>query len=153
MAQLAGHVAPEPQQAGPDVARQGPRPQDLGERPGGLAPPELELEESVPRHVEALGEEQVVFIPGVDMRDPPTIPQDLDGLLQPGDAEFFRSAAGGVGEDREATGHVQGADQQTPMSHESDSPGCSVGSHRRRQDRRIDLGRRVRSETAPGPTG
>ena len=75
VAQLARHVAAEPQQPGPDVAGQRPWPLDLRQRPRGLAPPELELEEPVAGGVVSLGQEQVVLVPGVDVGDPPAVAQ------------------------------------------------------------------------------
>src|SRR5262245_13550996 len=127
MTQLSRHVTSESQQASTDIARQRPRSQDLRECPGGLAPPEFQLKKSIPRHVEALGEEQVMFVPSVDMSDSPTISEDLDGLSQPRDAEFFRFATVRAGKDRQTTGRVQNTNQPTPMSHGYDSLGCSVG--------------------------
>jgi hypothetical protein len=72
-----------------------------------LAPPELQLKESVPRHVEALGKEQVMFVPSIDMCDSPSIPENLDGLLQPMEAEFLCFTAVGAGKERKSTGHTQ----------------------------------------------
>ena len=83
-AQLLRHVAPELQQAGPDVTRQGPWPLDLRQRSRGLAPPQLELKEPVAGDVIPLGEEEVVFVPCIDVGNTPAVAEDLDGLIQAG---------------------------------------------------------------------
>ena len=120
--QLVGHVAPDTAAAGPDVARQRPRPLDLGQGPGRLAPPELELEEPVAGGVVPLGEEQVVLVPGVDMGDPPPVAQDLHRLRQPGDRQDLGLPEAGETsiKARQAIGN---ANATRSRRHEWDRPG------------------------------
>ncbi len=92
--QLRVHVAAELQQARPDVARPGAGPLQLRQRPGRLLTPDLQLKEPVACRVVPLGQEQVVFAPGVDVGDPPPIAQDLHRLLQPGDRQLLLAAPG-----------------------------------------------------------
>ena len=80
MVQLPGHLAAERQQPGPDVAGQRPGPLDLRHRPGRPPPPELELEQPIAGGVVPLRQEQVVLVPGVDVRDPPAVAHDLHRL-------------------------------------------------------------------------
>ena len=58
------------------------RPEDLGDGPGRLAPPQLELEQPIARRGEALREEQVGLVLRVDVVDAPAIADDLDPLRQ-----------------------------------------------------------------------
>ena len=61
------HVEPGLEQSGTDVLLQRPGPEDLGDSARRASPPELQLEQAIPGDVEALGEEQVCLILGVDM--------------------------------------------------------------------------------------
>ena len=84
MAQLLIEVPAELEEAGSDVPLELPRAQDLGHRARRLPAPQLELEEPVTGGVPALGEEQIMFGLGVDVRDPPAVHEDLDRLVEPG---------------------------------------------------------------------
>ena len=76
---LLRHVAPVLEEAEADVALQFALAQHLGDGPGGLRPPYLELEEAVARGRVPLREEEVVLGLGVDVVDPPVVADDLDG--------------------------------------------------------------------------
>ena len=90
VAELLPEVAPELEEARPDVALQLTGPEDFGNRAGRLSPPELELKESIAGGVPALSEEQVVLRLRVDVADAPPVDQDFDGLLEGGDVERDR---------------------------------------------------------------
>ena len=84
MVQLGVEVAAEHVQPGAAVAGQLAAADDLGHRARGLPPPQLELEEAVPGRGVSLREEQVRFVPGVDVVDAPAVTPDLHRLGQPG---------------------------------------------------------------------
>ena len=80
--QLGVEIAAEHVQPRADVALHFPRPENLGDRPGCLAPPQFELEQPVLRGGVALREEQVRLVLRVDVVDAPPVAQDLDRLRQ-----------------------------------------------------------------------
>ena len=51
------------------------------------------MEEAVARDVVPLREKEICFILGIDVRDAPAIPEDLDRLNQTGYLEFFYRCA------------------------------------------------------------
>ena len=72
------------------------RAEHFRDRSGRLPPPHFELEQAIARDVIALREEQVGFVPGVDVRDAPAIADDLDRLCQSGGFEpYFRRGGRG----------------------------------------------------------
>ena len=102
--QLASHVAPELQQPRADVAGERPGPLDLGQRPRGPPSPELQLKEPVAGGRITLGEEQVVLVASIDMRDPPPIAQNFHGMLEALD-DLLRLLRMGGGRHGDKRGH------------------------------------------------
>jgi hypothetical protein len=95
---VLSQIDPRPQQSCPNIAVECLRALNLSQRAGHLATPDFELEETITGGVVALGEEQIVLVLGVDVRDTPTVGQDFDGFLQTGDFESGCSFLGvGVG--------------------------------------------------------
>ncbi len=78
----------EHHQPGAAVVVEGLGTEDLGEPPLVPAPPHLHLPQPVLCHDVPLGEEEVVVVLGIDVRDPPCVPDDFHGLPQTRDLEL-----------------------------------------------------------------
>ena len=90
VAHLGREVAPKAEQARAGVALDLSRAENLGDRPGGAPPPDLELEEPVARRGVALREEQVVLVLRVDVGDAPPVGDDFHRCDQTRRVERFR---------------------------------------------------------------
>lgn len=95
--ELLVEIAAKEEEAIADVAVEFVGAEDFGDGTGGLAAPDFELEETIPRDVVALGEEEVVFVFRVDVGDAPVILEDFDGLGEAGELEGFGGGIGGEG--------------------------------------------------------
>ena len=76
--QFGLQVSAEPVQACADVALQLLRPEDFRDRAGSLPAPHLKLKQPIADGGIALGEEQIAFVPGIDMVEAPPVAQDLN---------------------------------------------------------------------------
>ena len=56
---------------------------ELSHGSSGATPPDLKLKEAIACRVEALCEEEIMLAFGIDMRDPPRVAPNLDGLREP----------------------------------------------------------------------
>src|SRR5207247_125718 len=59
-------------------------PQDLRHSPGGLPPPNFKWKEAIARHVVTLRKKQIVLVLCIDMRNAPTVRENLYRLTQAG---------------------------------------------------------------------
>ena len=111
--QLRLEIAAEHVQPRADVALQLLAAEDLRDRAGRLAAPQLELEQPIARGGVALREEQIALALRVDVIDAPAVAQDLDRLTQPVDTQ---RGAGGRRAGR-AGGRSQDASEENHFSH------------------------------------
>jgi hypothetical protein len=75
-------IAPELEQTGSDIAVDFPGAEDFGGSARGLPSPNFELEGAIFGCAVSLGEEEVVFVLGVDVVDPVLITDHFDGLAE-----------------------------------------------------------------------
>ena len=80
--ELLLEVSTESQEPRPDIPQQRFLPQDLGGGPRGLAPPHLQLKKPVRGDIKALGEKEVMLVPGVDVGNPPLVLNDFHRVTQ-----------------------------------------------------------------------
>jgi hypothetical protein len=77
------------EEASADVFFESFRPEDLCESASGLPSPDFKLEEAVSGHIESLREKEVFLVLRIDVRDPPSVLDDLDRLGKAFDADGF----------------------------------------------------------------
>src|SRR5437660_2846653 len=70
-----------------DVSLEFLSPQDLRHSPSGLPPPNFKLKEAIARHVVTLSEKQIVLVLRIDVRNAPTVRENLYRLTQAGKLE------------------------------------------------------------------
>jgi len=75
---LTSDVAAILEQPGADVTLELTSAEQLGDGAGCLSPPDLELKEQIACRGVTLGEEEIVLILRVDVRDAGFVPKDLD---------------------------------------------------------------------------
>ena len=117
MSQLFFQVAPEPEEPRADVPPDRLRPEPFGHRPGGLPPPQFQLEEPVRGGVKPLGKKKIALAAGADMGDPPFVTDDLHGLLKAPDGDDLRPVRllETSGRARDGRGQCQGRKKRRPL--------------------------------------
>ena len=117
--QFGLQVAAESMQPRADVALQLFRPENLGHGPRGLAPPHLELKQPIAGGGKALREEQIRFVPRINVVEPPPIAKHLDRLGEPGDGQ--RRARRGCADARSAAGDEEQEREKNQLPHGRES--------------------------------
>src|SRR5207249_1341929 len=84
-------------------------------------PPKIDLEETVPRGIEALSEERILRGAGENVRHTPPIDQDLGRLPETGNPDCLSRKAGGrrlpeaTGSEKGEPRHDRGTDRRGPL--------------------------------------
>lgn len=79
---FGAHVSAVAQGAGVEVAGKRGGSKNFGESSLAGAFPEFHLEEAILGGNDSLSKEEIVLVLGVDVRDTPTVAQDIDGLVE-----------------------------------------------------------------------
>ena len=130
MTELALHVAAVSEQPRPDVALELSRPEQFRHCPCRLSSPDLELKEPIPSRRVTLGEEEIVLVAGVDVRDAGVVTDDLDRGSKAGGGECFCRR---LEESDEKRDHGQNLRLGPRTANESSHPERSEGSLSLRQ--------------------